>query len=136
MKLFYRGVSYDYAPGSQSQQSAGALQFDRPVQPSYNLMYRGAFYTVDPNVETAELPSAPIAKLIYRGVTYCCNGWAALQGHVAARPQVASLVALSELGVVHRENLYRNVLRRLQVAKAQGNDDLIYQLEQELHQIV
>lgn len=135
MKLFYRGVSYDYAPDVLPTQKVGARPSDRPVQASYNLMYRGAAYTVDPNVETAEIPVAPIAQLIYRGVTYCRNGWAAVQRQVA-QPQIESPVANSELAKVHRDNLYRNVMRRLQVAKTQGNDDLIYQLEQELHQIV
>jgi hypothetical protein len=73
MKLVYRGVSYDYTP-SGSQFGSTIQNVESRVRPSYQLIYRGTVYAVDPNVEPKKSFFHPIANLMYRGVAYSLNG--------------------------------------------------------------
>ncbi|WP_448268645.1 DUF4278 domain-containing protein [Nostoc sp. DSM 114159] len=75
MKLYYRGLSYEY-----DLSKVGSKKTEQPFQPvpqigpAYNLMYRGVNYCVDPNSKSAEVPLAPVAyKLSFRGITYFVN---------------------------------------------------------------
>ncbi|MDZ8187955.1 MAG: DUF4278 domain-containing protein [Nostoc sp. ChiSLP02] len=75
MKLYYRGLSYEY-----DQTKASSKKTQQPFQPAakigaaYNLMYRGASYRVDPNSQAVEVAQAPVAyKLNFRGITYFVN---------------------------------------------------------------
>ncbi|RCJ36877.1 hypothetical protein A6769_15420 [Nostoc punctiforme NIES-2108] len=72
MKLYYRGLSYEY-----NQNKVGSKKTEQPFQPvpqigpAYNLMYRGVNYRVDPNSKSAEAPLVPVTyKLSFRGITY------------------------------------------------------------------
>jgi hypothetical protein len=131
MKLFYRGVSYEYDP--QTRDHARSLAHVPVAQP-HNLLYRGFTYAVDPSIESKKSPVSAIANLIYRGVTYSLNGWAAEKAKIRAveRPRGSILPKLAE---IHRSNLYRNIDRRLQVAQEHGDTNLVHLLEQERQQI-
>jgi hypothetical protein len=71
MKLIYRGVAYDYNP----DKGAARYPFRRihTSRSTYELIYRGNTYRVDPNA----IPKASVQpvsyELIYRGVTYLVN---------------------------------------------------------------
>lgn len=87
MKLYYRGVSYEYDPSNAGiKRTAQPFKQVRGSGPAYNLIYRGVSYRVDPNAKPAEVPLPPAAyKLIYRGITYFVNRTA--QGEVTAVTQ-------------------------------------------------
>jgi hypothetical protein len=124
MKLCYRGVFYESAPATDT------FAPEQTLQP-YTLKYRGCIYTVNPAAQRQVVSVRPNVKLTYRGVTYGLNDTAQPQS-IAPRPAATR----AQVAAIHRENLYRNVQRRLQVAIEQGNEELIHLLEQELHQIV
>jgi hypothetical protein len=74
MKLYYRGLSYEYDPNK-----VGGKKIEQPFQPlpqigsAYNLMYGGVNYRVEPNSKSAEAPVLPLYKLSFRGITYFVN---------------------------------------------------------------
>lgn len=142
MQLTYRGAQYDYTP--RSAEAVRETNVFRAIRPSYNLHYRGAVYTVDPNAEPA-LPSVhPSANLVYRGVAYNLNGGkrstAAVQNRASvgsSRPHFHQKASdNAEFVLTHRSNLRSNVQRRLQVARERGDQNLVSLLERELQQIV
>jgi hypothetical protein len=62
MKLYYRGVSYEYDPSKLESQKRG--QPFKQVCGSgsaYNLIYRGVSYHIDPNAKLSEVPVQPVA---------------------------------------------------------------------------
>ncbi|MGA7938012.1 MAG: DUF4278 domain-containing protein [Kovacikia sp.] len=73
MELVYRGVSYDYTP-SHPQFSEPVQNAKHETRSSYKLSYRGAVYSVNPNVEPQRSLFHVFANLIYRGVAYSLNG--------------------------------------------------------------
>lgn len=128
MKLCYRGAVYESAPATDN------LASEQTLQPTYTLKYRGRAYTVNPAARSQAILDRPPVQLTYRGVAYGLND--ALQPRaIAPRPAANRAAARAQVAAVHRENLYRNVQHRLQVAIEQGNDELIHLLEKELHQI-
>lgn len=73
MKLYYRGLSYEYNSEEAAKKATQPFAPVRPSGSSYNLSYRGLTYRVDPNIEPAKV-STPVAyKLIYRGIAYFVN---------------------------------------------------------------
>lgn len=71
MKLYYRGLSFDYNPSQFKRNSS--KQIRRSEQP-YELIYRGLTYHVDLNAEPAKDIKTPTTyKLSYRGITYWVN---------------------------------------------------------------
>ncbi len=90
MKLYYRGVSYEYDPSKVERRKTGQpFKQVRGSEPAYNLIYRGVTYRIDPNAKPSEVPVQPVAyKLIYRGITYFVNKTA--QGEVTVVTQPAS----------------------------------------------
>ncbi|MCF2145265.1 DUF4278 domain-containing protein [Desmonostoc muscorum LEGE 12446] len=97
MKLYYRGLSYEYDPSQ-----VGSKKTEQPFQPvpqigsAYNLMYRGVSYLVDPNSKSVEVPLAPVTyQLSFRGITYFVNKTA--QGKFTIASQEAST---SKIGTV------------------------------------
>ena len=147
MNLIYRGDSYEYNPSSLEVREVDALRRYRSaqrcktlVESNYPLIYRGATYTTAQIAQA--FTSTPVSSspqlLTYRGVQYLKNA----NGIVDfARPAKASLApkaitpAFLEASTVHHENLRRNLERRLEVAKGQGNENLVNQLEAESRQL-
>ncbi|HEY9909674.1 MAG TPA: DUF4278 domain-containing protein [Thermosynechococcaceae cyanobacterium] len=126
MKLLYRGLSYEYTPGT----TIGRSETDYPVIGNpYSLIYRGSSYTVYPGLESRDLAPQPIACLTYRGETYSLNGGQAAQPRLSKR-----IDRVTEVSRIHNDNIHRDVQRRLAAAQAQGNQALVSVLEKELQQ--
>ncbi len=135
MQLFYRGTKYDYTPGSL--ESAREANVYRALRPTFNLAYRGSVYLVDPNQEPHQSVARPVAPLSYRGVTYGLNGWTPAPANAVVQRLNRSFNTApgTEVANIHRNNLYRNLQHRLQVAREKGDQNLISLLERELQQI-
>ncbi|MFH7245628.1 MAG: DUF4278 domain-containing protein [Spirulina sp.] len=141
MKLCYRGVEYDHTPLSLEMKDSEITG-----------CYRGRTLTF---AYPSHVPvPQPIARYTYRGVGYETTA----QGHpkplsVSAETEVRQPVfqgikgadspvmqarrhLLMEASAAHRTNIQRSLDHRLAVAKAQGNERLVQQLEEELHQLV
>jgi hypothetical protein len=75
MKLYYRGLNYEY--DLNKVDSNKTQQAFRPIPQmgtAYNVMYRDLNYYIDPNSKSAEAPLTPVAyKLSFRGITYFVN---------------------------------------------------------------
>ena len=138
MKLCYRGVEYDYNPPSlevKESEIYGCYR-GRPTRFAY--------------LRHVPIPQ-PVANLRYRGVNYTTN----TQGQVVSPEKIteqrqplfqnirltdnsmmqARRALLREASNVHRNNIQRSLQHRIAVARAQGNQLLIQQLEDELHQL-
>ncbi|MCG8363768.1 MAG: DUF4278 domain-containing protein [Pseudanabaenales cyanobacterium] len=138
MKLCYRGVEYDYNPPmlEVSESELTGRYRGCPTQFSY--------------VRHLPIPQ-PVAELKYRGNAYRTTAKGRIEQiaeqadsifkKLKALSQPADSMAkarrnlLQEAARNHQENIQKNLLHRLQVAKAQGNERLIHQLEDEMHQL-
>lgn len=134
MKLTYRGVHYDYAPRAIETMPEEAV--GHAIKPTFNLSYRGATYSVDPNAASFAAAQPAIGPLMYRGVAYALNGWH--ESTVAAKtkklPQWKKSVRTETINT-HRESLNRQLQHRLQVAREKGDQNLVSLLERELQQL-
>lgn len=127
MKLLYRGLSYEYNPGT----IVGRSELEQPaIGNPYTLSYRGSSFTVYPGLESSEALPQPVGSLIYRGQSYSLNGGQPIVGR-----QPRKIDRISEVSQAHRNNVYLNVQRRLQAAQAQGDQALVNLLERELQQL-
>lgn len=137
MKLCYRGVDYDYNPPSLEVHESELT--GRYRGHSLNFSY----------VSHVPVPQ-PIANYTYRGVGYSTNSQGQVQPatEVSQRQPIfqARRVAagkglkarrhlLREAADAHRINIQQSIQRRIEVARAQGNDQLLVQLEDELHKL-
>ena len=60
MKLYYRGVSYEYNPTkAQNRKTGQTFKQARESRPAYDLIYRRFTYRVDPDAKPAEVPTLP-----------------------------------------------------------------------------
>lgn len=147
MRLTYRGASYEYnnsplevREGAIFNRSRDAQQRCQTLQErSYPLIYRGVQYNTN-QVAASLLTPAPQApqSLIYRGTKYIKNPDGSIQlerGMSEYTVPKTTLAATKEISRVHRENLRRNLDRRLQSAKARGDQSLISLLEAESREL-
>ncbi|MGI2907297.1 MULTISPECIES: DUF4278 domain-containing protein [Tolypothrichaceae] len=71
MKLYYRGLSYEYNSAEAAKKATRPFAPVRDKGCAYNLTYRGLTYRVDPNIQPAEVSTPPVAyQLIYRLIAY------------------------------------------------------------------
>lgn len=139
MRLCYRGVEYDYNPPSLEVKEREILGTYRgrplhfnyvshvPVpQPVADLTYRGVAYqtTSSGEVQLREGPQRQ-RQSVFQGIKSTDNS--AMQ----ARRQL-----LRDAAESHRSSIQRMLQHRIEVARAQGNDILLKQLEEEMHQLV
>jgi hypothetical protein len=125
MRLIYRGVEYEYDPTQPRTNPADRIsRFRDPI----TLTYRGNRYQVDPTqpVEPAE-PRRPY-ELIYRGERY----WVGKPGD---RPVTSKQNTIATLAATHHANLQRSLQHRIEVARQNGDYNLISLLEAERNQI-
>lgn len=138
MKLCYRGVNYDYNPPSLEVRDSEITGHYRgnPVTFAY--------------VSHVPVPQ-PVANYTYRGVGYSTNSQGQIQPSTAvpqrqpvfqarrARASQTGLPArrhlLHEAADAHRKNIQQSIQHRIAVARSQGNDQLLLQLEDELHRL-
>jgi hypothetical protein len=138
MRLTYRGVEYDHNPPSLEMSESEILG-----------QYRGRSHRFS-YVRHIPYPQS-VADLKYRGVPYHTNSSGQVEAvaapvrevqpvaHKPARPANVMAEArrqlLREAAQAHRESIQRSLEHRLEVARAQGNESLIQQLEAEMHQL-
>jgi hypothetical protein len=144
MKLCYRGVDYDYNPPSLEVRDSEITGHYRGR--SVNFRY----------VSHLPVPQ-PVANYTYRGVGYSTNSQGQVVSTAATVEPSAEAVAqrqpvfqaqraagsglqarrhlLREAAEAHRINIQRSIQHRIEVARSQGNDQLLRQLEDELHQL-
>lgn len=138
MRLTYRGVEYDHNPPSLEVSESEILghyrgrpqrfSYVRHIpfpQPAADLRYRGAAYRT---TSSGQIESVPTAARADRPAVSASNR--AASSMAEARRQL-----LREAANAHRESIQRALEHRLAVAKAQGNESLIQQLEAERHQL-
>ncbi|NEP02058.1 MAG: DUF4278 domain-containing protein [Symploca sp. SIO2E9] len=124
MKLTYRGVKYE-AETSNLVVGQGKI----------GGKYRGQNWRVHYPLEVPK--PEPMYDLKYRGVPYCTG-----QGSIVEQPKsVAKPVAaprrkqrekvLDQIKIAHLANIRRTLERRMQVAKARGDQQLVRLLEAE-----
>ncbi len=150
MKLTYRGVNYDYNPPmlevTESEDTCRYrgnpchYSYVRHVpipQPAEQLMYRGVAYQTTRQGHIEQLASHPLAA---NGTALSANRQALsslrnkMIGMSAAAQARRALV--QEASLMHKQNIARSLQHRIEVAKAQGNDQLLQQLKSEMSQIV
>ncbi|ACK73659.1 conserved hypothetical protein [Gloeothece citriformis PCC 7424] len=133
MKLTYRGVSYEHQPET--------IEYEKGEIAGH---YRGQdwYYRYPRHIPQLR----PKLHRQYRGVTYSTRTVPFAQSMQAeesttvenscpvlrAKPRT---IAVDETSQVHLDNIRRNLNRRLKVAKANGDDELIKLLEQESKQL-
>ncbi|MBW4612999.1 MAG: DUF4278 domain-containing protein [Desmonostoc vinosum HA7617-LM4] len=94
MKLYYRGLSYEYDPSKQTKQPFQTIV--RESEPAYNLMYRGISYHVNPNIKSATNSLlTKTHKLIYRGITYLVNKTVQAEVNLVSQPANTSKIEMS-----------------------------------------
>ena len=96
MKLYYRGLSYEFDPSQVASRKGKPFRPVRGIGSAYNLIYRGVSYRIDPNAKPTEVPVAAY-QLIYRGIAYFVNKTA--QGEVTVISQPASAAKIGRLAV-------------------------------------
>ncbi|MFK8182196.1 MAG: DUF4278 domain-containing protein [Phormidesmis sp.] len=145
MKLTYRGAEYDYNP-PMLEVTESEITCRYRAQPS-----RYTYVRHVPIPQTAE-------KLTYRGAAYQTSRKGAvlsIDGIIPSSQSIAAKLAilrdklmgtssasqarrqlLKESSKLHRASMTRSLQHRLEVAKEQGNDQLVQQLESEMRQVV
>lgn len=140
MRLSYRGVSYEYTP-TTLEVTEGEILGKYRGQPWRQQSFQDA-------------PAQPIRQLKYRGVSYYTNRYGGVNTAVRpeARPATSVPAAASvdrqpafegnafrvkrqDWVKVHHDNLRRNLERRLESARARGDQSLVSQLEREMQYI-
>lgn len=127
MRLIYRGVEYDYDP-TQHTRDDRFSRFREPI----TLTYRGNRYQLDPNRPARSTVALQPRELIYRGNHY----WV---GYPDGKPTLTNVTRskpVATLSTTHRENLQRNLQRRIEIARQKGDNALLTLLEAERRQIV
>lgn len=133
MTLSYRGINYEKELptldmteseiGGQYRGQAWTHRYPRHIpvpQPLPQLKYRGVNYCTSPRARVEACYAAPAAEVSDRVVSSCRT-----QYHIT-----------DKLEQTHLANIRRRLEHRLEVAKNQGNQDLVRQLEAELKQPV
>ncbi|MEC4891947.1 MAG: DUF4278 domain-containing protein [Oscillatoria sp. PMC 1051.18] len=133
MRFSYRGVGYDrqslnleVIEGEVAGKYRGQeIRYKYPrhipeLQPKIYLQYRGVAYSKRPVVKCQ---SSPLAQ-----TNSTANPCAFLNN------QVNSGIS-EEAGQIHLDNIRRSLERRMEVAKASGNEGLVRLLEQESKQL-
>ncbi|TVQ08870.1 MAG: DUF4278 domain-containing protein [Leptolyngbya sp. DLM2.Bin27] len=138
MKLCYRGVNYDYNPPSlevRESELTGTYR-GRPINFSY--------------VSHVPVPQ-PVSNYTYRGVGYSTNAQGQVQPPVLTTERQPVFQAdraaagtglkarrhlIKDAADAHRINIQQSIQHRIEVARAQGNAQLLTQLEAEMHQLV
>lgn len=124
MRLIYRGVEYDYDP-TQGTRDDRISRFREPI----TLTYRGNHYQIDPTRPARSTVEPQPRELIYRGNRY----WV---GTPDSKPMSNKPRQTANLTATHRENLQRNLQRRIEIARQKGDNALLTLLEAERRQIV
>ncbi|MGB3669793.1 MAG: DUF4278 domain-containing protein [Phormidesmis sp.] len=150
MKLTYRGIEYDYNPpvlevvesemACQYRGARATYTYVRHVpipQPAERLTYRGVAYQTTRQGQIQQLGSTaqPTNADAVAGVDATPATWGSklTSNRPAAQARRELLRASSQQ---HQQSIARVLQHRIEVAKAQGNQMLLQQLESEMRQSV
>lgn len=156
MKLTYRGIEYDYNPPMlEVTESKIACRYRGQVarytyvrhvpipQPAERLTYRGVAYQTTRYGQVQQLTGQQLTEQqpTEQQLTEQPTRQGALSGLRSKLVGVSPAIKvrrelLQEASQHHKENIVRSLQHRIEVAKAQGNDILLQQLESEMHQSV
>ncbi len=150
MKLAYRGIEYDYNPPMlEVTKSDIALQYrGHAVQHSYvrhvpipqvaeRLTYRGVAYQSTRQGGIQQLETQGTQKTAQQSSKSSVS-LAGLRSKLTGTSSAAKArrQLLQESSSLHKANIARSLQHRMDVAKAQGNESLVQQLESEMSQSV
>ena len=150
MKLTYRGIEYDYNPPMLEVTASDitckyrghsrAYTYVRHVpipQPAERLTYRGVAYQttrqgqIQPVVATGTGASQAAASHPKLNLANLRSKLTGTSPAAQARREL-----LNEASELHKGNIARSLAHRMEVAKAEGNERLLQQLEAEMRQSV
>lgn len=144
MKLTYRGIEYDYNPPSlevtdseiacRYRGQAARYTYVRHVpipQPAEQLTYRGVAYQTTRQGEVQQITSQPATGTSSTGLAGLRSKLVSGSPAAQARREL-----LRESSRLHKENISRSLQHRIEVARTQGNEALLQQLEYEARQTV
>lgn len=145
MKLTYRGVDYDYNPPvlEVTESEVVCRYRSQPVRYTYvrhlpipqmaeKLTYRGAAYQTSRSGEVLSIgETSPSSQSLAAKLAVLRDKLMGTSSASQARRQL-----LKESSALHRESMARSLAHRLEVAKEQGNEQLVQQLESEMRQVV
>lgn len=149
MKLTYRGVDYDYNPPMLEVTEGDSVCTYRghaaryryvqhvPIpQPAERLTYRGVPYQTTRYGSIAQIGKQPVTAMGEGQVSD--TAFATLRSKLSGSTPAskARRQLLQEASQHHQESIARTLRHRIDVARAQGNDALVKQLEVEMQQIV
>jgi len=147
MKLTYRGVDYDYNPpmlevtesevACQYRGQATTVRYVQHVpipQPAEQLTYRGVAYQTTRQGQLIQLSGQPEDVKATVRKAHALQGLRKLSGNSTAAKARREL--LNEASQTHKQSISRSLQHRIEVAKAEGNDGLLRQLESEMRQTV
>lgn len=145
MKLTYRGANYDYNPPmlEVTESEIACCYRAQPTRYTYvrhvpipqsaeKLTYRGASYRTSKTGEVLSVDGTPLSNSgsIAAKLSILRDKLMGTSSAAQARRQL-----LQESSKLHRESIARSLQRRIDVARAQGNEQLIQQLEREMSQV-
>ncbi|MEL6471142.1 MAG: DUF4278 domain-containing protein [Cyanobacteria bacterium J06623_4] len=143
MKLTYRGIEYDHNPPMlevteseitnryRGQTAPYAYVRHVPIpQPAVSLRYRGVAYQTTRHGQVQQL-TQPSVQTVRPG-----NALAHLRNKLMGTSPAAQArrELLQESSRLHKASIERSLQHRIKVAREQGNEVLIQQLESEMHQ--
>ena len=146
MKLTYRGIEYDYNPpmlevteskiDCRYRGQVARYTYVRHVpipQPAERLTYRGVAYQTTRHGQIQQLTGEQLTEQTTRQgtLTGLRRKLTGMSPAAQARREL-----LQEASQHHKENIARSLQHRIEVAKAQGDDRLLQQLESEMRQSV
>lgn len=139
MRLSYRGAEYepelstvemiDRGVTGQYRGQSFSVRYPRHIphpQPVHTLTYRGVTYATLPDGSRMSVPG----RLRTEKQSISC---AVDTASIGARFQQ---IQKSELEAVHRQNIQRRLMQRIQAAKQRGDQLLLQQLEREMNLFV
>ncbi|MEL6552157.1 MAG: DUF4278 domain-containing protein [Cyanobacteria bacterium J06621_11] len=152
MKLTYRGIEYDYNPPMleiaeseivgqyRGQQTRYTYVRHVPIpQPAERLSYRGVAYETTRHGQIQQLTvQNDVLQSATQPVTRPGTALTALRSKLTGTSHAAQVrrELLEEASQHHQQSIARSLRHRIEVAKAQGNQFLVQQLESEMHQNV
>jgi hypothetical protein len=139
MKKVYRGRVYESEPMPMEMAEmpqighyrGHACRFSYPrhldvPQTVQNLQYRGAIYNRNASGELEAIASPTVQPPVQEPI---------FQAPLEVPPAMQSRRAmLAEAGRVHRASILNSLQRRMEIAKASGDNSLLHQLEEEMKQ--
>lgn len=144
MKLTYRGIDYDCTPPMlevtdseivcRYRGHAAPYTYVRHVpipQPAERLTYRGVAYQTTRQGGIQQVAQQPATRPATSGSMLTGLRSKLVGTSPVAQARRELLKASSRL---HKENITRSLQHRIEVAKAQGNESLLQQLESEARQ--